>query len=227
MRAKPIMQWRIEQSFMPDTIDLFVYDDVYKNNYPYPQEIESDNSANKFRIALEAHPTAKNINIYINSYGGDVSEGTAMYNMLMRHSAYKKVFIDGFAYSIASIIAMAGDERIMPHNATMLIHNVWGWGAGNAKELRKMADDLEIINEAGKNAYLHRVAEKLTLEKLSELMDNETMLDATQCLAYGLITKIEDYIKAAPPPPAEPPQQKNTINAHNAMMAKIIGGIRL
>ena len=91
----------------------------------------------------------KQINIYINSRGGSVFEGTAIYNQLRRHPAHKTVYVDGFACSIASVIAMAGDEVVMPRNALMMVHNAMMGVWGNAAELRKAADDLDKINEAG------------------------------------------------------------------------------
>ena len=113
-------------------------------------------------------------------------EGTAIYNQLRRHSAYKTVYIDGFACSIASVIAMAGDKIIMPKNALMMIHNMWMGVIGNAAELRKAADDLDVINSAGRNAYLAKAGDKLTADQLAEMMDAETWLTAEQCIALGL-----------------------------------------
>ena len=117
---------------------------------------------------------------------------TAIYNQLRRHPAHKTVYVDGFACSVASVIAMAGDEVVMPRNTLMMIHNMW-WGAvGNAAELRKSADDLDIINAAGREAYLTKAGEKLTEEKLTELMDAETWLTAEQCIALGLADRYAD-----------------------------------
>ena len=78
------------------------------------------------------YPDASEIRIYINSYGGSVFEGTAIYNQLKRHPAHKTVYVDGFACSIASVIAMAGDEVVMPRNTMMMIHNMWSCVCGNA-----------------------------------------------------------------------------------------------
>ena len=104
------------------------------------------------------------------AFGGSVFEGTAIYNQLKRHPAHKTVYVDGFACSIASVIAMAGDEVVMPRNTMMMIHNMWSCVCGNAAELRKAADDLDIINDAGRQAYLSKAGDKLTEEKLAEMM---------------------------------------------------------
>jgi ATP-dependent protease ClpP protease subunit len=113
-------------------------------------------------------------------------EGIAIYNQLKRHAAKKIVYIDGFACSIASVIAMAGDTVIMPKNTIMMIHNAWTIAMGNSSELRKAADDLEVINQASKQAYLEKAGGKLTEEKLTELLDAETYLTAEQCIELGL-----------------------------------------
>ena len=119
-------------------------------------------------------------------------EGTAIYNQLRRCPAHKTVYLDGFACSIASVIAMAGDEVVMPKNTLMMIHNMWMGAVGNAAELRKAADDLETINAAGRGAYLAKAGEKLTEEKLTELMEAETWLTAEQCIALGLADRYAD-----------------------------------
>ena len=76
---------------------------------------------------------------------------------LRRHPAHKTVYVDGFACSIASVIAMAGDEVVMPRNTLMMIHNMWMYTSGNAEQLRKAADDLDTINASGRKAYLETV----------------------------------------------------------------------
>ena len=93
------------------------------------------------------------------------------------------MYVDGFACSIASVIAMAGDEVIMPRNALMMVHNAMMGVWGNAAELRKAADDLEKINEAGREAYLQKAGDKLTPEVIAQLEDDETWL----CLLYTSI----------------------------------------
>lgn len=180
--------WEIKQSASPNTLELYIYGDVEGDGYDWWNErvIESETSANHFREELAKHPNVEQINIYINSYGGSVFEGTAIYNQLKRHAAHKTVYIDGFACSIASVIAMAGDEVVMPKNALMMIHNMWMCVNGNAAELRKAADDLDIINAAGRGAYMDKAGDKLDEAKLIEMMDSETWLTAEQCIQYGL-----------------------------------------
>lgn len=190
MRKKPM--WELKQSAtLSGVLDLYIYNEVRGDGYDWwsGAVIESETSANHFREELSKHNDVSQINIYINSEGGSVYEGTAIYNQLKRHPAHKTVYIDGFACSIASVIAMAGDEIIMPKNALMMIHNMWMGACGNAAELRKAADDLDIINAAGRAAYLEKTNGKIEEEKLIELMDAETWLTAEQCMEYGLADK--------------------------------------
>lgn len=186
--------WQLKQAADPGVLDLYIYGDVegdYLDFWTW-SIVESETSAQKFREELSAHPNATQINIYINSYGGSVFEGTAIHNQLKRHPAHKTVYVDGFACSIASVIAMAGDEVVMPRNALMMIHNMWMGVSGNAAELRKAADDLDTINAASRQAYLIKSGGKLDEEKLVELMDAESWLTAEQCMEYGLADRYAD-----------------------------------
>ncbi len=186
------MKWEIKQQ--ADKLELYVYGDVEgdSQNWFTGEITQSETSANRFRDELAKRSDAAEIDIYINSNGGSVFEGTAIYNQLKRHPARKVVHIDGFACSIASVIAMAGDEVIMPRNALMMIHNMWMGAVGNAAELRKAADDLDVINAAGRQAYLFKAKEKLAEDKLIEMMNAETWLTAEQCVEYGLADKYAD-----------------------------------
>lgn len=186
--------WELRQAADPGTLELYIYGDVEGDSHDWwtDEIIRSETSANAFREALAAHPDVQQIDLYINSYGGSVFEGTAIYNQLRRHPAHKTVYVDGFACSIASVIAMAGDEIIMPRNTLMMIHNMWMVAAGNANDLRKAADDLDTINAAGRAAYLDKAGDKLSEEKLAEMMDAETWLTAEECVALGLADQIAE-----------------------------------
>lgn len=184
--------WELKQSTEnQETLELYIYSTVESDKWWK----ESETSAAHFRDMLAQHPNAKEIKVYINSLGGSVMEGIAIYNQLKRHAAKKTVYIDGFACSIASVIAMAGDTVIMPKNTVMMIHNAWTIAMGNSSELRKAADDLEIINQASRQAYLEKSGGKITEEKLTELLDAETYLTAEQCIAYGFADTFADDSK--------------------------------
>lgn len=139
---------------------------------------------------LKKNKDCNMIDIYINSPGGDCFEGIAIYNILKRSRAYKRVWIDGIAASMASVIAMAGNQINMPKSSMMMIHNCWTIAYGNANEFRKLADDLDKINLLGIEAYMTKFSQDR--EKLKELLDEESYLTAEECLSYGLCTKIID-----------------------------------
>ena len=187
--------WEIKQrAENPNILELYIYGDVEADYFDWWkwEQVESETSADYFRQTLNENPDVSEIHIYINSYGGSVFEGTAIYSQLKRHQAKKVVHVDGFACSVASVIAMAGDEIIMPRNALMMIHNMWRSAVGNASQLRKAADDLEVINAAGRQAYLQKAGAKLSEDRLAEMMDAETWLTAQQCIDLGLADKLAD-----------------------------------
>lgn len=161
------------------------------------ERYDSDTSAAGFRDALKSLGDVKNINLHINSPGGSVFEGIAIYNMLKQNPAKVNVYVDGLAASIASVIAMSGDAIFMPKNAMMMIHNPWTMAVGNADELRKQADDLDQITKASVVTYLNKADGKLDESTLKELMDNETWLTAQEAVDYGLADEVMEPNKAA------------------------------
>lgn len=161
--------------------DLYLYIEVASWGGGY-----AAHSAQSFKQELDNLGAIDTLNIYINSPGGDVFEGNTIMNMLKRKKCTKNVYVDGLAASIASVIAMSGDKIIMPNNAMMMIHNAWTYTAGNSKDLRKLADDLDKVNASIRQAYLDKAGEKLDEETLITLMDNETWLTAQECYNYGL-----------------------------------------
>lgn len=185
--------WNITQK-AEGILELYIYGEVKGDGFNWWTEevIKSETSANHFKEELAKYPNITEIRIYINSCGGSVFEGTAIYNQLRRHTARKVVTVDGFACSIASVIAMAGDEVIMPRNALMMVHNMAMGIYGNPAELRKAADDLDVINASGRNAYLAKAGDKLEESKLRDMMDKETWLTAEQCIELGLADRYAD-----------------------------------
>lgn len=194
----PKMKYRFNQLAGTNKHQLYIYDDVTSygtfdwNTWEYD---ESETSANYFREQLNEIPDTDEIELYINSYGGSVKEGIAIYNMLKRKACQKTCYVDGFAYSVASVICLACDKIIMGLGTSMMIHNMWIRCEGNAKELRKQADDLDVLMESNRQVYLAR-AKNLTEEELIEMMDKETILTPEQCLEYGFCDEIAEDIKA-------------------------------
>lgn len=185
-RSTDFLSWRAESS--GKTLTLDVYDRVDKYSYdPETDTIkQSETSAKHFKEVLDQNADVDEIRIRINSAGGSVFEGMAIYSLLKQHKAHKTVVVDGFACSIASVIAMAGDTVIMPETAVMMIHNPWTVTIGNAAALRKEADDLDKLGESMRQAYLMKAGDKLSEEKLIEMLDAETYLTAAECIELGL-----------------------------------------
>ena len=192
MKNKVKRMWQLKQSAEPNTLDMYIYGYVEGDYYDWwnDEVVESETSASHFRDELAKYENITQINIYINSYGGSVFEGTAIYSQLKRHPAYKTVYVDGFACSIASVIAMAGDKVIMPANTMMMIHNVMQGAFGNSEQLRKAADNLDVICEGNRQAYLQKSNGKISEEKLIELLKGDTWLTAKQCLEYGFADEL-------------------------------------
>ena len=138
---------------------------------------------------LEALGDVDQIDVYINSYGGEVAEGLAIYNALRRHKAKVTTYCDGFACSIASVVFMAGDERVMNEASLLMIHNAWCWTAGNAEELRKQAEDLDKITQASVEAY--KAHSSLSEDEIKELMNAETWILPDEAESYGFATTID------------------------------------
>lgn len=161
--------------------EMYIYGDIVRYRWD-----DSDTSAQSFKKDLDALGDIHTLNLYINSPGGSVFEGVAIYNILKRHKAKINVHIDALAASIASVIAMAGDTITMPSNSMMMIHNPWTITWGNAAELRKVAEDLDRIGVSMKQTYLDRTGDKLTEDRLTELLDAETWLSAQECFDLGL-----------------------------------------
>lgn len=136
----------------------------------------------------------KQINLHIHSPGGDVFDGIAIYNLLKNHPANVTVYIDGLAASMASVIAMAGNEVIMPENAMMMIHKPWGIQGGDAEDMRKYADLLDKVENTLIPAYASKTGK--TPEELAEMLSAETWLTAKECVEQGFADKLAEPLVA-------------------------------
>lgn len=184
--------FRFRQQVEGNVYRLYIYDDVtaYGNfNWETWDWDESETSANYFREKLSEIPATAEIELHVNSCGGEVKEGVAIYNLLKQHGAHKTCYVDGFAYSIASVICMACDKIIMGLGTSFLIHNMAMGVYGNAEMLRKCADDLDVLMESNRKIYMER-AKGLTEDKLADMMQKETFLRPEQCLEYGFCDEI-------------------------------------
>ena len=180
--------WKMKMSADgSSSADIFIYGDIVTYQWD-----EVDTSATSFKEDLDRLGDLSTINLYINSPGGSVFEGIAIHNMLKRHKANVHVHVDALAASIASVIAMAGDTIYMPKNSMLMIHHPWTFAWGNASEMRKIADDLDRIGNSSKQVYLQKAGDKLTDEKLQDMLDAETWLSADEALEYGLCDVVQE-----------------------------------
>ena len=135
------------------------------------------------------------LNIHINSLGGEVFEGMAIYSIIQRRKAKTTVYIEGIAASIASVIALAADEVIMSENSLLMIHNAWGGTQGEAKDMRKQAEILEKITNEIAEVYVKKSG--IPYNEVIRMMDEETWLTAEEAVALGLVDSISEPIKVA------------------------------
>src|SRR5699024_5997030 len=180
MMSKQNKFWEMKMS-ADDTADIFIYGEI--SSYEW---YESDTTASSFKKELDELGDVSTINLYVNSPGGSVFEGITIHNMLKRHKAKVNAHVDALAASIASVIIMAADKIHMPKNSMLMIHNPWTIAIGNASDFRKQADDLDRIGNSSKQSYLQKAGEKLSDEKLQEMLDAETWLSADEAYEYGL-----------------------------------------
>jgi len=177
-------KWYNIQNKAGETADVYIFDEIGTYGIT-AQEFITDIKD------LKDTP----INLRINSLGGDVFDGMAMYNVIKRREAKTTVYIEGIAASIATIISLGADEVVMAENSLFMIHNAWGGTMGEAKDMRKTAETLEKIT--GELTDIYRKKTGLSYDALAEMMDKETWLNANEALEMGFIDTISDSIKVA------------------------------
>jgi len=158
-------------------------------------EIGAFGAGSKEFLADLGKLSGQHIHLRINSPGGSVVEGTAIYNALRRHEGGLTVHIDAMAASMASVIAMAGAPVYMADNALLMIHNPWTVSMGESKDLRKEADLLDKLKVNLRNAYVRKTG--INAEEIGAMMDAETWLDAVEAVALGFADAIEEGVAAA------------------------------
>lgn len=138
------------------------------------------------------------LTVRLNSYGGSVSDGLAIYNALKRHPAAVTVTVEGVAVSIASLIAMAGDTVMMPANTLMMIHAPWSFAVGNARDMREHADVLDTYAEAMASSYAAKTGRPIA-EMLELLQDGEDhWYTAAEAVEEGFAdTMVQEIASAA------------------------------
>lgn len=165
-----------------DSADLYIHGNIvsswwgaWDSTDQYPAKIKNFLDGAK----------GKNLNVYINSGGGSIFAGMAIYNMIKRHNGKTTTYIDGIAGSIASVIALASDRVIMPSNTTFFVHKPLAQRVtGNADKLREYANQLDNLQASLMTVYKENLAPGATIEEVEALVNKESYLTAEETAKY-------------------------------------------
>lgn len=169
---------------MNNVAQIDIFGDIVSEKW-----FDEETSATSFRDALKELGDVSTINLSINSGGGSVFDGIAIYNMLKSHKATVNVYVEGLAASIASVIAMAGDTITMRSGSMMMVHMPWTLSQGNAEEMRKTADTLEKTGDSIVDIYSERTG--IPSDDIRNIMNDETWLSAEEAVEQGWATKLD------------------------------------
>jgi ATP-dependent Clp endopeptidase proteolytic subunit ClpP len=176
--SKPEKAAKLEVKALADgSVEILIYDEIGYWGV----------TAKDFATTL-AGITASTINVRINSPGGDVFDGLAIYNSLKAHPATINTFVDGWAASAASFIMLAGDTVTMAENSLVMIHNAWGFGIGNAKDMRALAEVLDKID--GQIAAIYSGKSGKDVTACLDAMAAETWFTAPEAKTFGLVDAV-------------------------------------
>lgn len=218
--------FRIEARAREEQAEIYIYEDVGAGFF-------GGVTAKEFARQLKAAGKVRSLDIRINSGGGDVFDGLAIYNLLREHEAAKTVHVDGLAASIASVIAMAGDEIRIADSGFLMVHNAWGVMMGDAEEARKFAALLDQTTSAIADVYVARTGRPL--EKVLELMAAETWMGSEQAVELGFADAIVTNYRVAasiapridlsrfraPPAPVARSAARPLYNQHRARLERL------
>lgn len=152
-------------------------------------------SAKDFKKQLKELGAVKNLDVRINSEGGSVFDGAAIYNMLVEHEAKVTTHVDGMALSAASVILMAGDDRVMAENAFVMIHDPWSIVLGDSRAMRKEADLLDSIKSTIVKMYVDRSNKDAA--EIERMMADETWMTSDEALEHGFVDRVTENLKVA------------------------------
>lgn len=161
--------------------DILIYEDVGAGWF-------GGVTADQIAADIKSAGQVDTLNVRIASYGGDVNEGLAIYRMLARSDAKVVTHVDGIAASISSVIAMAGAERVISESGQIMIHDAWTICAGQASEMRKMADELEATSDDLAGIYATRSGR--TTEEMRALMRETTWLHGQAAIDAKLADRL-------------------------------------
>ena len=167
-----------------DTAHLYILGDITEDAWAY-------NGTNPSGLATAlAQVKPDNIQVHINSYGGDTSAGIAIYNLLRSCPKTITTICEGFGCSAASLIFMAGARRIMRKSSLLMIHNAWTCASGNADQLEDAAAKLRKISDTAANIYRAHVS--IDDQELQRLLDEEAWITPEEAVTYGFATEVEE-----------------------------------
>lgn len=170
-----------------ESADVFVYGDIGGGWF-------DGVTAKEFADELKT-VKSQDVNVRINSFGGDVFAGLAIYNQLRSHKGAVHVHVDGIAASAASIVAMAGETITMHEGTQMMVHNPWAFVAGGAEDMRKMADRLERTTAEMVGVYSRKTG--IDSETVASIMAEETWYTAEDAVAAGFATHMDESLAVA------------------------------
>ncbi|WP_149006758.1 head maturation protease, ClpP-related [Escherichia coli] len=176
--------WFRMQAGHQSDADIYIYDEIGFWGV----------TAKQFISDLNALGDITHINLHINSPGGDVFEGIAIFNALKTHGASITVYVDGVAASMASVIAMVGNPVIMPENPFMMIHKPFGFTGGDAEDMRTYADLLDKVEAVLLPAYAQKTGK--TTDEIAAMLADETWMSGAECLAHGFADQVTPAVKA-------------------------------
>lgn len=179
-----MIRFQFNKSTDKKKADLYLYDII--------GDSWDGTTARQFAQDLAALGSIDELNIFMNSPGGVVIDGLAIYNTLVRHKATKNVFVDGLAGSIASLVALAGDKIVTAKNASWMIHNPYMFVSGDAAELRHWAQRLDSLRDTILGAYVDRSGGKATEKQFGAWMDEEKWFTAAEALDAGLTDEVSE-----------------------------------
>jgi ATP-dependent protease ClpP protease subunit len=152
-------------------------------------------TANRFRTDLQALGTVKTLDVRLNSEGGDVFDGKAIYALLVEHQAKVTMHVDGLAASAASFICMAGDTIEMAEGAFMMIHDAWAFCAGTADDMTRMAALLTTVNGTIADVYAARTGQ--SKDQVASWMADETWMTAADCVDRKFADRLSPNLQVA------------------------------
>lgn len=176
--------WFRMKALAADEAEIYIYDEIGFWGV----------TARQFVSDLQALGDVSHINLHINSPGGDVFEGIAIFNALKFHGAAITVHIDGIAASMASVIAMVGNPVIMPENTMMMIHKPWGFAGGDANDMRDYADLLDKMESVLIPAYAEKTGK--SAEEIAAMLEDETWMNGSECVAQGFADQTTPSLQA-------------------------------